>query len=296
MMRCIALVLLVPSVAAADGTEWLPGGARAISRSLSASRDAPVVEYAFGPRAQASVGGDLALVALHRSRSIVRLGGSLLFAFENAESRGPAPYELWRFVGELSASCSLERFAMRHLGPRGRAELSFSLGRAAAMETPDRLDRVPEPDEIPFGGGGYYLKPELGIRLAPAERFELDVRFDYRLFLNVLPRLVGHDDVSNAIANGLKEGLAHAPALNLTLRWTPRPHLLPFVSAHAAYLTPHDDHARGGYFCRLLAGIGVAAGVGRVSPFASVDIGNGLGLLIYRRELRFSLGVRYAWS
>ena len=43
------LVLAHARAAAAD-TVWLPGPARGIPRTSSASRDAAVFEYAYGPR------------------------------------------------------------------------------------------------------------------------------------------------------------------------------------------------------------------------------------------------------
>ncbi len=44
----------------------------------------------------------------------------------------------------------------------------------------------------------------------------------------------------------------------------------------------------------MMLGVGFPGKVGELEPFASFDGGNGEGLLVEQRALRFSMGVRYA--
>ena len=85
-----AYALLAP---ARSEAEWLPGSSRAISPADSASPDAPVTSYAYGPRAHASLGGDLALFSAPARAYTFRLGGSALLAFDDAERHALSPGE-----------------------------------------------------------------------------------------------------------------------------------------------------------------------------------------------------------
>jgi hypothetical protein len=77
-LAIVALTLLAPASALG---EWLPAEARAIPREQSASRDAPVVELAYGPRWMLSFGIER---ALWRSGGW-RFGFSLLVAGERLD-------------------------------------------------------------------------------------------------------------------------------------------------------------------------------------------------------------------
>ena len=59
-------------------------------------------------------------------------------------------------------------------------------------------------------------------------------------------------------------------------------------------MNPNLNGAKDGWFVAALAGLAVHGALGEVMPFVSVDAGNDKGLLINRRELRVSIGVRYA--
>ena len=121
---------------------WLPGAARAVPRSSSASRDTPVFEYAHGPRAQGSLGGEIDLFGA-RGRSVsFRLGGYAMIALENTTETQPSPREYWSGLIGLSGSLSLDAltFATRGqlnfasldaavrvpIGGRGRAEIRLT--------------------------------------------------------------------------------------------------------------------------------------------------------------------------
>ncbi len=284
----------VPTPRETSTTRWISGGTRAIAPSYAASRDAPLVEYAYGPRAQLSLGGELGLVTIEHSDRTFRFGGSVLFAFENARSSKPAPTEVWRFVAALTTSVDFRGFASTLFGPGSHLELALSLGRAEAPARDEPVDPI-QPSDIPFGGGGWYLEPGIALRTPLTLTWTFEARIAHRMFTNAFVSLVGASDAADIVASGLGEGLAHAPHLDVTLRWKVRSGIEPYVAAYGGYLDPHDDSADAGYFFRALLGLGLRGEGGLVAPFVSLDAGNGQGLLINRRELRLSVGIRYAW-
>ena len=100
-MRAVALlVLALAAPVAADPRH-------------SASRDAPVFEYAYGPRAQLSLGRELVIGRFHLA---------LLGALEDARDHGPLPDELGRIVVETGATWALAgwRLGARCGRPRRR--------------------------------------------------------------------------------------------------------------------------------------------------------------------------------
>jgi hypothetical protein len=68
--------LLVPGRARADlaprEVRLVPGAAREIGRSDSASRDTPAFEAAYGPRAQTSAGIELGLLRLRSTTAMAK--------------------------------------------------------------------------------------------------------------------------------------------------------------------------------------------------------------------------------
>ncbi len=274
-----ALWLLLASPARAATWTLLPAEASAVPYARSASRDAPVFEYAYGPRAQSSLGGVLGLAAREGEASTLRFSGSVLLALENARRDRPEPSEAWRTVFELTVARKSRAFG-------GVLEPAVALGRAVAYTTGSEPVDPIEPDDIPFGGGGYYVAPELAGAFAFG-RWRLEARASWRLYANLFPDLVDQEEVADVAADFFEDGLAHRPALDVTFAHEAGP----FAAWHGALLFPHDDNAHAGAFTRLMLGTTFA---GAVIPFVSVDAGNGQGALINREELRFSAGVRYA--
>ena len=89
-------------------------------------------------------------------------------------------------------------------------------------------------------------------------------------------------------------GLAAAPGGDLILRMRLTQRFALNVSLFAERLYADAPHADDGYFVRCMAGTVFPGNIGEVSVFASVDAGNGIGLLVNRKDIRFSGGLRYA--
>ena len=254
----------------------------------SASRDAPVLEYAYGPRAQLSVGHAVTIFEAGRSR----LALSALVALENADSHSPLPDELARLVVDLGYQVSIDRWG-RALGADGAFALGVGLGLERARElrsTDEVLLPDPRPGDIPFGGGGDWIALEAAARVGLGRGLTLSLRLRERVYWNALPLLVGDRAAADVVADFLGEALAQSPSLGATLSWQASPRLTPVLALFGQALLPHDQSAHASGFARALVGLGV----GRALFFLSFDAGSGEGMLINRHELRFSLGVRHA--
>ena len=282
-----AAVLAFARPASAAGPRPLTGGYRDVPRSWSAVRDTPVFALAYGPRPQLPAGGELALVDFGGDR----LGASLALGLEDVDARGGVfPDQAWRAALEVAFQHRLAAAA------DGRVlELVTSLGYAAAGLTRgvDAAD-LTEPDDIPFGGGGLYLALELAGRLPLGDDWVLALRVRHRWFTNAWATLVGQGEVAATVASTLKEGLAHAPALDVALRWRAAAGVEPLLSLHATWLVPADDLADDGWRLGGLLGVALAGEGGSWLPFVALDAGSGVGMLTARRQLRLALGVRFA--
>jgi hypothetical protein len=303
MRRKAACVLAFVSIMAGAGnapgdeTAWLPGPARAIPRTTSASRDAPVFEYAFGPRAQASIGAEPGLLAMRRTNTTVRFGLYALVGLENATSdRVFPPGELWRGLVGVSMALELPRAARALLLPGSDLEVALVVGHESDHATGSSSSALapPGPLAIPFGGGGDFLAPDIAVALPAGHKVAITVRLQDRIYFNEFPAIVGARGASDLVADTLHEGLINAPGADLVIRWRAKSWAMPELAVFAEHLFPHDAFVPGGGFLRAMAGVVFPGRFGEFEPFASFDGGNGKGLLVQERELRLSVGIRYA--
>jgi hypothetical protein len=90
--------------------------------------------------------------------------------------------------------------------------------------------------------------------------------------------------------------ILHAPGVEAGVRWQWFSHCEPLASVFAErlFVDPNVNGANDGGVASLLAGIGMPGVLGELLPYGLLDVGNGKGLLINRRELRVGVGVRYA--
>jgi len=282
---------------ATPGATWLPGQARAIPRSTSASRDAAVFEYAYGPRAQGSIGAEPGLLEIRRPKATFRLGMYALVALENATShRFFPPAELWRGLIGVSFALELPEAARAWLVPGSDLELSLVVGHESDHRTNGSASTLapPGPLAIPFGGGGNFVAIDVAERLPLGRAVTITMRWQDRIYFNELPLIFGAQVASDTVADTLHEGLVNAPGAELIVRWQLARRVAPQLALFGEHLFPHDPFVEDGQFFRAMLGVACAGRVGELTPFASFDGGNGKGLLVQERELRLSTGVRYA--
>jgi hypothetical protein len=292
----LAIAGLCWARAASGDVTWLPGADRALPRSTSASRDAPVLEYAYGPSAQASIGAEPGLLEMRRPASTLRLGIYALVALEDASShRAFPPGGLWRGLVGASLALELSSLARAWLVPGGDLEVGLVVGLERDQATAAYSSSLPPPGPlaIPFGGGGAYLAPDVAVRLPVGRALTVTMRLQDRIYFSELPLLVGARVASDVVADGLREGLLNAPGADLVVRWRAAAWALPEVAVFAEHLFAHDAFVQDGQFLRVLAGVALPGRMGELEPFASFDGGNGKGLLVQERALRLSAGVRY---
>jgi len=300
-VRALVPTLLFAALAAGPASAatptWLPGVTRAVPLEDTASRDAPALEYAWGPRAQLSLGQTLGLVTWDGERTDVALYVTGLVALEDARDEALFSDELARLVGTLGCAFTLD--ASEVFGEGGAVEIGLELGVERARElVGDESDRPTlafSPGDIPFGGGGLWLGADVSWRFDVAAGWNLSVRLADRVFTNGWPLMFGARAESEQVATFLNEGLAQAPSLAVGLRWAASADVQPVARLFLEGLLPHDDSAEDGFFFRGVFGVALPGHFGELLPFLSVDAGNGKGLLINRRELRLSLGVRHVF-
>jgi hypothetical protein len=287
---CVALaassVARAESVASADTSrvEWMPGSSREIARAVSASRDAPVSTLVFGPRVRAMPAADFAFAKLSLDGVALRFGMDGFIDLEHADTgyrglplpgRGNGPM-LWRGVYRASLALSAERLARAWLGRGGAIEIAMTVGHESDHVTGASFDDAPRRGDIVAGGGGEFAIYEAALRAPLAAKVDVWGRAQDRAYF--------------------RGAIFHAPGLEGGVRWRAWPHLWPTFSVFGEGLlvNPNLNGARDGWFVAALVGLALRGTLGEVMPFVSTDAGNGKGLLINRREVRVSIGVRYA--
>ncbi len=296
LLGATLVVLPARGEPAASGTTWLPGPDRALPRTTSASRDAPVLEYAYGPRAQASIGAEPGLLQVRGPATTLRLGFYAMVGLENATSdRAFPPGELWRGLVGASFALELPRLARAWLVPGSDMEIALVVGHESDHASSGSSSMLPPPGPfaIPFGGGGDYLAPDIAVQLMAGPSVTVTVRLEDRIYFNELPLIAGSRVASDVIADDLHEGLLNAPGADLVLRWHATRWAEPQLAFFGEHLFAHDPVVPDGQFFRAMAGVVLAGRVGELEPFVSFDGGNGKGLLVQERALRLSAGVRY---
>jgi hypothetical protein len=270
----LTLAALATTSAPARAAEvvWLPGSARTIARATSASRDIPLLELAYGPRAQASVGLEPGFLAVVTSQWTVHVGGYAMVALENGVSKiAFPPSETWRGLVGFSVSASADALARRWFGRDASLEFSLVLGHESdhfsGHDTPVQL-----PGDLPNVTGDF-VAPDVALR-APLGRFLVTARLSDRVYV--------------------RGALVDAPSADLGFRLRVHPIVQPTLALYGEQILPRDGAMHSGFFGRVLAGVGFVGRLGEVTPFFSVDAGNGKGVLVARREARISGGIRYA--
>jgi hypothetical protein len=284
----ILVVLAVASSSVVRADDLFPTAPRAIPLGDSASRDTPVVELAYGPTFQASLGGEIGIVHRTARRFDYRLSLNGLAAYELQMSAFPPPEFLRTRVG-LTAAFALK--TPEQMG--GILEMSIGIGGAWATTAGPTEAPALAPGGIPFGGGGVFLLPEIAWR-RDFGAWQLALRLSERIDLPTLLLIFNQRGIADAMADLIGDSYTNVPAADVVLRWRVTPRWQPLVSVHGEALFPLDPTAQTGWFVRGILGVAITGLAGEVIPFLSADAGNGQGLLVNDREARFSAGVRYA--
>jgi hypothetical protein len=263
----------------------MPGNSREIPRTTSASRDVPASDLVFAPRVSGKAAVDFALFVVRGGGLAVRFGIDAFFELEHADVglSGPLPLPgegkgpmLWRGMYRMSLALSAEDLAHAWFGPRGAIEITGTVGHESDHVTGGSFDDAPERGDIVDGGGGNFVIFDAAVRAPLGDRVDLWGRVADRAYW------LGP--------------ILHAPGLDMGLRWHLLPHLEPVVSLFGeALLVDHNQNAaNNGGFAGMLLGLSLPGKLGEVIPYTAVDAGNNKGLLINRREIDVSIGVRYA--
>lgn len=291
-----ALPLIFALLLAAGTThavEWLPGPGRAISRAESASPDAPVASYAYGPRARATLGADYGLILFEGPQNEFRIGTLGLVDIEDAEGAAMLPSQTLRTVFELGAALAFPEVRPFSLRPVRTLELGaafgFTLARTLGSYTlPDRHHA----DDVPFGAGGGYIALDGAFSATFGPKFRFSSRIGLDTFVNAFPDLLGQTEASDVVADAAHEGAELRTRFELGLRWLAADWAEPVLLLYADNVIPHDDSAKKLWLGRALLGVALPGTAYELTPFVELEAGHGQGMLVNRTELRFGGGVR----
>lgn len=273
-----------------EALEILPGASREISHAMSASRDTALMGWALTPYSVLTAGADVGILKLNESPVAIRLG---FFGMLELESDRPfagnpqgdfIPREnsaYWRAVGGYSGAVAFERFAKRHLGQRGAFEMTLSLRHESEHFTGSTSGDPPRFQEYPHIGN--LILYDIAVRV-PMGRFDFELRLQSKVFLGQRNYVVG-------------------PGGDVIVRWHLSKWLEPFSSTFAEYLVgkvnTFDDGRTGRVpddsMVRNLTGFIFPGRVGDIQIFNAIEVGNGKGLNVYKRELRWGGGIRLAF-
>jgi len=283
--------LLVPSRARAlpnDGLRWLPGDAREVSHSSSASRDTAAVEAIVAPRFSVTLGSELGLVAWRESGLTLRVGALALFGLESrtrSKRLLPAPggdSDLWRGILGYELALSFDRVARLALGEHGGLEVALGYYHESDHHTASNDPVTPGlgPDHPDLRG-----RPQIGNSLSAdfasriqAGSLELILRHQSKLFVN------GTATASTPFQAGTAQELVlqlHQAVRGVT----------PFWSGAAEVLLAKGRAATRDF--RTLLGVSLPGVRGELRLYASFDAGAEKGLLITEQQTALGAGFRY---
>lgn len=282
------IVGLLSLIALPSYAELLPDLPRAITRTDTASRDAPVIELNADGRAHALFAGELGLWRWQHGEWQIRLLAGLLIAADNVRSPLPIPDEVarWQFGGAFVAAMPLDT-------PDGMVEFGLGLSRQQAKTIGNFVMNDPiRADSLAFGGNGMSLDVDIALRrwLGP---LNLTLRINDRLHLPGIVALFGQHEAAEVVSDFLGDGLSQTPSADVTLRWPASPNWQPLWALHSELMLPLDSYVAKRGYVRTMLGVALPGRRGEFVPFGAIDLGSGLGLLVNREALRFVLGVRY---
>src|SRR5450432_2370674 len=189
----IGLLSYPARAAEAEPLAWLPGDAREISRSSSASRDTAALEAIVAPRFSVTLGTELGILRWKVPGVAVRVGALALFGLESrtpSQRLLPAPggdSDLWRGILAYEISGSFDRFA-RELGRHAALELAIGYYHESDHHTASNAPLVPgaPPDHPELRARpqvGNFVSADLAVRFQ-VRVLEVVLRQQAKLFAN----------------------------------------------------------------------------------------------------------------
>ena len=252
---CAAGLLVSSTESARAEFVFLPGGARTISRGDSASRDTPVLELAYGPRAQASIGTDLGFFAIASPSATLHLGGYAMIALHNGVSDAAfPPFENWRGPRRsFSASA-----------PAGRARAQVVFGRRGALEL--TLVAGHESDHHTDGPPPVVRRPDESSRTRRATSSRPRSRGGSWSARSASRR-------ASSIARTSGGASPTCPRPTSTCSSSCKyPIVQPRLALYGEALAPRDTGIRLGFFARAMLGVTFVGRYAEVTPFVSFDV------------------------
>ncbi len=283
-------MLAASSASAAEPTEfrWLPGDAREVSHSSSASRDTAALEAIVAPRFSVTLGSEFGLVAWQPKGVTLRIGALALFGLESHTRSSrllPAPggdSDLWRGILGYELALSFDRLATDAFGARGALEVALGYYHESDHHTASNEPVVPgaTPDHLELRGRpqiGNFIAADVAVRFQ-VHSLELILRQQSKLFVN------GTASPATPFRAGTGNELVFQ--LHCVL-----PAVTPFWSTAAEVLIAKDGPAAR-YF-RSLVGISLPGRHGELRLYVSYDVGAEKGLLIPEHQNALGGGLRY---
>jgi hypothetical protein len=256
------------------------GAPREVSTSASASRDTPALGMVIAPHRVLTGGGEIGIVSIATGDLTLRLG---FYGMLDLESSGTLdkllPYptadiRYWRGLIGYTAALSFDGAARSLLGEGFALEAEVGYHHESEHQTASNAgDPSPDAADVPQIGDAIHVDLAARARVGDVD---VSARVRERL---VVP---GHSSY------------AHAPGVDVEVRWRLFAHVHPFASAFAERLFG-ADRAPDAFLVRGLIGVAVAPSVANLYIYVFGDVGNRKGLAALTREENLGIGLRVAF-
>ncbi len=281
-MRCWLVLMLLTSSALADDRLNLGVASRAISRGLSASRDAAYPQWQNLPRQARMGGADVGIVQIVGERLDFRFGIMGFTEIESDDDDVPAfnfrghNNKLWRGHYGAFVAFAFPEFAEQYLGERANMEVALSAEHESDHESDGTDERYALTSHI-----GDYLMPE-----AAARFWTGPVRMDLRTRIKLFTQLN-------------KRSYSYGPSVEVITLWPAAKRVQPFVSHVYEHLFGDHNFNFGlplknpdNYHFRQLAGIVLPGKFADFALYSALAMGHGKGKLVFREQLTWGWGAR----
>lgn len=284
--RGLLILILSSGVASrlpgAEPVTLFPGSSRAISRTLTASRDAALPGYQFLPQQVQTGGIDFGIVQVEFGGGALRLGFLGFVELEAEAMDVPAFFnerqhaDFWRGHYGYSLAYSSAILGRRVLGNGGRLEAALSIRHESDHSTGN------DPSYALHPNIGDFVMPELAARLRHG-RLQTDLRIQHKLFLS----------------RWSERNYQYAPGADLIVRWFAASRVHPFAASFLEYMRGAHGQLAGfparipdARFYRQLVGIVLPGRAADVQLFTALGVGHGKGNLVYEERVEWGWGLR----